>query len=79
MPLHGIWPCRPAIVLAGYADVSSQLTWPILTYDRGDVLRSGSAANNDKGGFEVYRASKSALNQLMRSFAARNADDRTRC
>ena len=35
----------------------------------------GSVANNEKGGFEVYRASKSALNQLMRSFAARHADD----
>jgi NAD(P)-dependent dehydrogenase (short-subunit alcohol dehydrogenase family) len=35
----------------------------------------GSVTNNDKGGFEVYRASKSALNQLMRSFAARHADD----
>jgi NAD(P)-dependent dehydrogenase (short-subunit alcohol dehydrogenase family) len=36
----------------------------------------GSVANNEKGGFEIYRASKSALNQLMRSFAARHADDR---
>ncbi|MFB9927208.1 SDR family NAD(P)-dependent oxidoreductase [Amycolatopsis halotolerans] len=35
----------------------------------------GSVADNTKGGFEVYRASKSALNQLMRSFAARHADD----
>jgi NAD(P)-dependent dehydrogenase (short-subunit alcohol dehydrogenase family) len=35
----------------------------------------GSVANNEKGGFEVYRASKSALNQLMRSYAARHADD----
>jgi NAD(P)-dependent dehydrogenase (short-subunit alcohol dehydrogenase family) len=35
----------------------------------------GSVANNDKGDFEVYRASKSALNQLMRSFAARHAGD----
>jgi NAD(P)-dependent dehydrogenase (short-subunit alcohol dehydrogenase family) len=35
----------------------------------------GSVANNDKGGFEVYRASKSALNQLMRSYAARHAGD----
>jgi NAD(P)-dependent dehydrogenase (short-subunit alcohol dehydrogenase family) len=34
----------------------------------------GSVANNTRGGFEVYRASKSALNQLMRSFAARHAD-----
>jgi NAD(P)-dependent dehydrogenase (short-subunit alcohol dehydrogenase family) len=41
------------------------------------VMSSGqvSVANNDRGGFEVYRASKSALNQLMRSFAARHADD----
>src|SRR5580704_7643893 len=35
----------------------------------------GSIANNTKGGFEVYRASKSALNQLMRSYAARHAED----
>jgi NAD(P)-dependent dehydrogenase (short-subunit alcohol dehydrogenase family) len=35
----------------------------------------GSVANNTRGGFEVYRASKSALNQLMRSFAARHADE----
>jgi len=35
----------------------------------------GSIANNTKGGFEIYRASKSALNQLMRSYAARHADD----
>jgi NAD(P)-dependent dehydrogenase (short-subunit alcohol dehydrogenase family) len=35
----------------------------------------GSIANNERGGFEVYRASKSALNQLMRSFAARHAGD----
>jgi NAD(P)-dependent dehydrogenase (short-subunit alcohol dehydrogenase family) len=38
----------------------------------------GSIANNDRGGFEIYRASKSALNQLMRSYAARHHDtDRT--
>jgi NAD(P)-dependent dehydrogenase (short-subunit alcohol dehydrogenase family) len=35
----------------------------------------GSVTNNRRGGFEIYRASKSALNQLMRSFAARHADD----
>ena len=34
----------------------------------------GSVANNDRGGFEIYRASKSALNQLMRSYAARHND-----
>jgi len=35
----------------------------------------GSIANNENGGFEIYRASKSALNQLMRSFAARHTGD----
>jgi NAD(P)-dependent dehydrogenase (short-subunit alcohol dehydrogenase family) len=35
----------------------------------------GSITNNERGGFEVYRASKSALNQLMRSYAARNHED----
>ena len=39
----------------------------------------GSIANNENGGFEIYRASKSALNQLMRSFAARQLATRTRC
>jgi NAD(P)-dependent dehydrogenase (short-subunit alcohol dehydrogenase family) len=38
----------------------------------------GSIANNQRGGFEIYRASKSALNQLMRSYAARRqGDERT--
>jgi NAD(P)-dependent dehydrogenase (short-subunit alcohol dehydrogenase family) len=35
----------------------------------------GSIANNSKGGFEIYRGSKAALNQYMRSYAARHADD----
>jgi NAD(P)-dependent dehydrogenase (short-subunit alcohol dehydrogenase family) len=35
----------------------------------------GSIANNETGNYEVYRASKAALNMLMRSFAARHADD----
>jgi NAD(P)-dependent dehydrogenase (short-subunit alcohol dehydrogenase family) len=34
----------------------------------------GSVTNNGRGGFEIYRASKSALNQLMRSYAARHRD-----
>ncbi|WP_250462395.1 SDR family NAD(P)-dependent oxidoreductase [Caballeronia sp. GAFFF2] len=33
----------------------------------------GSVALNESGGWEVYRASKAALNMLMRSFAARHA------
>jgi NAD(P)-dependent dehydrogenase (short-subunit alcohol dehydrogenase family) len=37
--------------------------------------RQGSLTLNTNAGYEVYRASKSALNQLMRSFAARHADD----
>jgi NAD(P)-dependent dehydrogenase (short-subunit alcohol dehydrogenase family) len=37
--------------------------------------RQGSISMNTRGGHEVYRASKSALNQLMRSFAARHGDD----
>lgn len=36
----------------------------------------GSIANNTSGGFEVYRGSKSALNQYMRTYAARNAAGR---
>ena len=33
----------------------------------------GSVGNNEKGGAEVYRASKAALNQFMRCYAARHA------
>lgn len=35
----------------------------------------GSVGNNETGGYEVYRASKAALNTLTRSFAARHRDD----
>jgi len=35
----------------------------------------GSIANNENGVWEIYRCSKAALNQLMRSFAARHRDD----
>ena len=37
----------------------------------------GSISRNERGGHEVYRASKSALNQLMRSYAARHGTERT--
>lgn len=51
-----------------------------LTPDTGTlaVMSSGqgSITNNTRvTGWEIYRASKSALNQLMRSFAARRPDD----
>jgi NAD(P)-dependent dehydrogenase (short-subunit alcohol dehydrogenase family) len=36
----------------------------------------GSIADNEKGGHEVYRGSKAALNQYMRSYAARHRGDR---
>jgi len=35
----------------------------------------GSIANNEKGGAEVYRGSKAALNQFMRCYAARHAGE----
>jgi NAD(P)-dependent dehydrogenase (short-subunit alcohol dehydrogenase family) len=35
----------------------------------------GSVADNEAGGWEVYRASKAALNTLMRSYAARHRGD----
>ncbi|MCW2787467.1 MAG: family NAD(P)-dependent oxidoreductase [Marmoricola sp.] len=34
----------------------------------------GSVADNNRGGHEVYRGSKAALNTFMRSYAARNSD-----
>jgi NAD(P)-dependent dehydrogenase (short-subunit alcohol dehydrogenase family) len=38
----------------------------------------GSVADNERGGHEVYRGSKAALNTFMRSYAARHAgEDRT--
>ncbi|MGV1926455.1 SDR family NAD(P)-dependent oxidoreductase [Agrobacterium tumefaciens] len=36
----------------------------------------GSISGNTNGGHEVYRGSKSALNQYMRSYAARHAGER---
>lgn len=35
----------------------------------------GSVADNQGGGWEIYRASKAALNQLMRSYAARHREE----
>jgi hypothetical protein len=37
----------------------------------------GSFANNERGGVEIYRASKFVLNQLMRGYAARHHANRT--
>ena len=50
-----------------------------LAVDSGTVgvmsSRQGSLTLNTRGGEEVYRASKAALNQLMRSYAVRHQDD----
>jgi NAD(P)-dependent dehydrogenase (short-subunit alcohol dehydrogenase family) len=35
----------------------------------------GSVGNNERGGNDVYRSSKAALNQIMRSYAARHAGE----
>lgn len=35
----------------------------------------GSVGNNTRGGHDVYRGSKAALNQYMRSYAARHTDE----
>lgn len=37
--------------------------------------RQGSVSLNTRPGFEAYKASKAALNQLMRSYSTRYADD----
>ncbi|WP_410600922.1 SDR family NAD(P)-dependent oxidoreductase [Amycolatopsis sp. lyj-90] len=37
--------------------------------------RQGSVSLNTRPGFELYKASKAALNQLMRSYSTRHADD----
>lgn len=34
----------------------------------------GSVTNNEKGGYELYRGSKAALNMFMRSYATRHPD-----
>ena len=51
---------------------------PLVRPDGAIVVMSsglGSVADNEQGGLEIYRASKAALNTLMRSFAARHAAD----
>jgi NAD(P)-dependent dehydrogenase (short-subunit alcohol dehydrogenase family) len=37
----------------------------------------GSVTNNTRAGWEIYRASKAALNTMLRSFAVRRGDGRT--
>ncbi len=44
-------------------------TVAVMSSDQGSVTR------NTEGGYELYKASKAALNQLVRSYATRRADD----
>lgn len=61
-PMRVVETLRPLVAPAGTIGVMSS--------------SQGSVALNTRGGQDLYRASKSALNQLMRSHAARNAEDK---
>jgi NAD(P)-dependent dehydrogenase (short-subunit alcohol dehydrogenase family) len=67
MVTNALSPMRVIETLGGLTDPNGTIA----------VMSSGQAsiANNERGGFEIYRASKSALNQLMRSYAARHRND----
>lgn len=67
MVTNALSPMRAVETLGGLVDAHG--TVAIMSSGQGSV------ANNERGGFEIYRASKSALNQLMRSYAARHRDD----
>jgi NAD(P)-dependent dehydrogenase (short-subunit alcohol dehydrogenase family) len=69
MVTNTLSPMRVVEQLAG--NVTAQGTIGLMTSGLGSV------ADNEKGGFEVYRASKAALNTCMRSFATRGAKDRS--
>ncbi|MDM4763433.1 SDR family NAD(P)-dependent oxidoreductase [Galbitalea sp. SE-J8] len=60
-PLRTIEALRDLVVPGGTVGVMSS--------------EQGSISRNDEPGFEVYKASKAALNQLMRSYATRHAHD----
>ncbi|MFC5144961.1 SDR family NAD(P)-dependent oxidoreductase [Streptomyces aureoversilis] len=61
-PMHVVESLRPLVAPTG--------TIGIMSSDQGSV------SLNTDGGQDLYRASKSALNQLMRSYAARHAEDK---
>ena len=67
MVTNALSPMRVVEALQGLVSVSGTIA----------VMSSGqgSVANNESGNREIYRASKAALNMLMRSFAARHRDD----
>jgi NAD(P)-dependent dehydrogenase (short-subunit alcohol dehydrogenase family) len=61
-PMRVIEACRNLVAADGLIGVMSS--------------GQGSITNNTNGLHEVYRGSKAALNQLVRSYAARHAEDR---
>ena len=61
-PMRVIEACRDLVAADGLIGVMSS--------------GQGSITNNTNGLREVYRSSKAALNQLVRSYAARHAEDR---
>jgi NAD(P)-dependent dehydrogenase (short-subunit alcohol dehydrogenase family) len=61
-PMRVVETLRPLVTPAGTIGVMSS--------------SQGSISRNTSGGQDVYRASKSALNQLMRCYAARHADSK---
>ncbi|MET4664074.1 SDR family oxidoreductase [Sphingomonas sp. PvP056] len=61
-PMRVIEACRDLVTAEGLIGVMSS--------------GQGSITNNANGLHEVYRSSKAALNQLVRSYAARHAEDR---
>ena len=61
-PMRVIEACRNLVAADGLIGVMSS--------------GQGSITNNTNGLHEVYRSSKAALNQLVRSYAARHAEDR---
>ncbi len=60
-PLRALEALRPLVVPGG--------TVAVMSSDQGSISR------NTEDGYELYKASKAALNQLMRSYTARHADD----
>lgn len=60
-PLRALEALRGLVVPGG--------TVAVMSSDQGSVSR------NTEGGYELYKASKAALNQLMRSYATRHAED----
>ncbi|MET9415534.1 SDR family NAD(P)-dependent oxidoreductase [Streptomyces klenkii] len=67
MTTNALSPLRALEALRGL--VAPGGTVAVMSSDQGSISR------NTEGGYELYKASKAALNQLMRSYATRHADD----